>query len=119
MKCIIAKYGILIKSRSLHYGYWDDSVKNFHEALLNLNKVLAEIAEIKEGENILDAGCGVGGSSLWLAKRKNCTVKGISLNKRQIDKAECIQQKNLILHEKVSFEQKIILILFIQPILLM
>ena len=95
----------LDKSRSLHYGYWDNSVKNFHEALLNINKVLAEIAEIKEGENILDAGCGVGGSSLWLAKEKNCTVKGISLNTRQIDKANALA-KELGVHEKVSFEQK-------------
>ena len=95
----------LDKSRSLHYGYWDDSVKNFHEALLNINKVLAEIAEIREGENILDAGCGVGGSSLWLAKEKNCTVAGISLNKRQIDKANALA-KEIGVQEKVSFEQK-------------
>jgi cyclopropane fatty-acyl-phospholipid synthase-like methyltransferase len=95
----------LDESRSLHYGYWDDSVKNFHEALLNINKVLAEIAEIREGENILDAGCGVGGSSLWLAKEKNCTVKGISLNKRQIDKANALANA-IGVHEKVSFEQK-------------
>jgi cyclopropane fatty-acyl-phospholipid synthase-like methyltransferase len=95
----------LNKSHSLHYGYWDDSVKNFHEALLNINKVLAEIAEIKEGENILDAGCGVGGSSLWLAKEKNCTVTGISLNKRQIDKANALA-KEIGVHEKVLFEQK-------------
>jgi len=95
----------LDKSRSLHYGYWDDSVKNFHEALLNLNKVLAEMAEIKEHENILDAGCGVGGSSIWLAKEKNCTVTGISLNKRQIDKANTLAKEFGVL-EKVSFEQR-------------
>ena len=95
----------LDKSHSLHYGYWDDSVKNFYEALLNINKVLAEIAEIKEGENILDAGCGVGGSSLWLAKERNCTVTGISLNKRQIDKANALA-KEIGMHKKVSFEQK-------------
>jgi cyclopropane fatty-acyl-phospholipid synthase-like methyltransferase len=95
----------LDKSRSLHYGYWDDSVKNFHEALLNINKVLAEIAEIREGENILDAGCGVGGSSLWLAKEKNCIVKGISLNKRQVDKAKALANE-IGVQGKVSFEQK-------------
>jgi len=95
----------LDKNHSLHYGYWDDSVKNFHEALLNINKVLAEMAEIKDGENILDAGCGVGGSSIWLAKKKNCTVTGISLNKRQIEKATRLA-KEFGVHEKVSFEQK-------------
>jgi cyclopropane fatty-acyl-phospholipid synthase-like methyltransferase len=95
----------LDRSRSLHYGYWDDSVKNFHEALLNINKVLAEHADIKEGEKILDAGCGVGGSSVWLAKEKNCEVIGISLNERQVQKANAFAKKNG-LDNQLLFEQK-------------
>jgi cyclopropane fatty-acyl-phospholipid synthase-like methyltransferase len=95
----------LDKSRSLHYGYWDNSVKNFHEALLNINKVLAEIAEIRDGENILDAGCGVGGSSIWLAKEKNCLVTGISLNEKQINKATA-HAKTFGVTEKVFFEKR-------------
>jgi cyclopropane fatty-acyl-phospholipid synthase-like methyltransferase len=77
----------LDKSRSLHYGYWDESTKNFHEALVNINKILSETAGIKTGERVLDAGCGVGGSSVWLAKERGCKVVGISLNQRQINKA--------------------------------
>ncbi len=94
----------LDKSHSLHYGYWDDSTKNFHEALINLNKVLAEIAGIKEGEHILDAGCGVGGSSLWLAKEKNCFVTGISLNETQIKKATALVT-TFGVTEKVRFQK--------------
>src|SRR5262245_23183964 len=74
----------LDKSKSLHYGYWDEQTKNFHEALLQINQILADAAEIKPGDIILDAGCGVGGSSVWLAKEKNCKVIGISLNQKQI-----------------------------------
>jgi tocopherol O-methyltransferase len=95
----------LDKSYSLHYGYWDDSIRNFHEALLNINKVLARIAEIREGENILDAGCGIGGSSIWLAKEKNCFVTGISLNENQINKARALAGKFGVT-EKVLFEKK-------------
>lgn len=95
----------LDKSRSLHYGYWDNSTKNFHDALLNINKVLAEIAEITDGERILDAGCGVGGSSIWLAKEKNCFVTGISLNQNQINKARALA-KAFGVTEKVLFENK-------------
>jgi tocopherol O-methyltransferase len=95
----------LDKSRSLHYGYWDTSVKNFHEALLNINKVLADHAEIKSGETVLDAGCGVGGSSIWLARERNCKVTGISLNKVQVDKANAFA-KSQGLTAEVFFEQK-------------
>ena len=91
--------------RSLHYGYWDESVKNFHDALLNINKVLATHARIKEGERILDAGCGVGGSSLWLAREKHCDVVGISLNVNQIKKA-IRYARELGLDDRVFFQQK-------------
>ena len=95
----------LDKTHSLHYGYWDAGTKNFQESLLNINKVLADIASIKEGEKILDAGCGVGGSSIWLAKERNCYVTGISLNERQVKKANLFA-KEAGVDDKVLFEQK-------------
>jgi tocopherol O-methyltransferase len=80
----------LRKSKSLHYGYWDDSVNSFHESLLNLNKVLAKSAGIKPSDHVLDAGCGIGGSSVWLAKNIGCKVAGISLNIEQVRKANLL-----------------------------
>lgn len=95
----------LDKSHSLHYGYWDSSTKNFREALLNINKVLAESAGIKEGEKVLDAGCGVGGSSIWLARERKCIVTGISLNEKQIYKARLLAKESGTA-SNVFFEQK-------------
>src|SRR5207237_9048199 len=74
----------LAKSRSLHYGYWDASTKNLHEALLKINEVMAEKLNITKDDVVLDAGCGVGGSSIWLAKQFGCKVTGITLSSKQI-----------------------------------
>ena len=95
----------LQRSRSLHYGYWDSSTKNFHEALLNINKILAQKADINKHHKVLDAGCGIGGSSLWLAKNIGCNVTGISLSAKQVQTAN-----NLALAENLQslavFEQQ-------------
>ena len=82
----------LKRSRSLHYGYWDSSTKNFHEALLNINKILAAKAGINKQHKVLDAGCGIGGSSLWLAKNIGCNVTGISLSAKQVQTANDLSQ---------------------------
>lgn len=95
----------LDKSCSLHYGYWDVSTRNFHEALLNINRVLANKAMIGKDEKVLDAGCGVGGSALWLARERNCFVTGISLNEKQVQKASLAASKSG-LSNRLHFEQK-------------
>ena len=73
----------LNKNFAVHYGIWDTNTNNFNEALLNTNRILMEIADIREGERILDAGCGVGGSAFYLAKHRNVQVCGITLSEKQ------------------------------------
>ncbi len=74
----------LDKSLSIHYGYWDETVKDFPGSLLRMNEVMAEAAGIRSADQVLDAGCGVGGSSIFLAERYGCRVTGISLSERQV-----------------------------------
>ena len=78
----------LDKSKSLHYGYWDHTTKNFHEALVNANKILAQRAHITKEDTVLDAGCGIGGSTVWLAKNIGCKAVGVTLNPKQQGRAK-------------------------------
>ncbi|MFH1468781.1 MAG: methyltransferase domain-containing protein [Pseudomonadota bacterium] len=74
-------------SKSLHYGYWDAGTRSFAEALQNTHRELARLADIRGGERVLDAGCGVGGGALWLARHHRCRVVGISLVEGQVRQA--------------------------------
>lgn len=74
-------------SMAMHAGYWDETTKSLREALKRENEVLAEKAGIKSTDRVLDAGCGVGGSSIFLARWYGCQVIGISLSQKQIQRA--------------------------------
>lgn len=77
----------LNNSLAIHYGYWDSTVKSFPQSLLRMNEVMIEAAAIKQTDKVLDAGCGVGGSSIFLAKMLGCKVTGITLSERQVQQA--------------------------------
>jgi len=93
------------KNRSVHFGYYDDDIKDHSSALLNMNKVMAERVGIKKGDVILDAGCGQGGSAVWLANQYDVHVKGITLVPHQVDKAQKHARKSLV-NGKVTFYER-------------
>lgn len=69
---------------ALHYGYWDETTTSVSEALIRENQVLAQRAAITPENRVLDAGCGVGGSAIWLANEVGCSVTGITLSEHQV-----------------------------------
>lgn len=77
----------LNNSFAIHYGYWDKAVKSFPESLIRMNEVMMIAADIKSTDTVLDAGCGVGGSSIFLASMLGCRVTGITLSERQVEQA--------------------------------
>jgi cyclopropane fatty-acyl-phospholipid synthase-like methyltransferase len=78
----------LNNSLAIHYGYWDEKVKTFPQSLLRMNEVMIEAADIKPTDKVLDAGCGVGGSSIFMATVLGCNVTGITLSERQVQQAK-------------------------------
>ena len=71
----------------LNLGLWEKGTKNLTEALGNLNLKMAEMAEIDKNSFVLDAGCGVGGTAIYLGKHFGCKVVGISITERQVELA--------------------------------
>ena len=62
--------GTLNNSLAIHYGYWDEKVKIISASLLRMNEVMTEARRITATDKVLDAGCGVGGSSIFIAAQQ-------------------------------------------------
>jgi tocopherol O-methyltransferase len=80
------------EDQAIHFGYYDASVKNHAASLLKMNEVLAKHAAISGRDVVLDAGCGYGGSAVWLARTIGCQVVGITLLAEQVHRAQRFAQ---------------------------
>jgi cyclopropane fatty-acyl-phospholipid synthase-like methyltransferase len=67
----------------IHHGLWEGA-HSAKEAQLALIQRLAAMAEIRAGSSVLDVGCGLGGSSIWLARHIDCSVLGLTISPVQL-----------------------------------
>jgi ubiquinone/menaquinone biosynthesis C-methylase UbiE len=84
----------------IHYGYYENGIKSYKEAVLNMNNYVGELLDLDKNneKKILDAGCGVGGTSIYLAKKySNAEFTGITVAPGQVKLA-----KNNSKKEKLS-----------------
>lgn len=89
---------------AVHFGYTDAATRSHGEALVTMNRVLADRVAVQPGQRVLDAGCGVGGSSFWLAEQRGATVVGITPVWSQVVRARHYAVARG-LGERVAFEQ--------------
>lgn len=90
---------------AMHYGIWDKSTKNIHEALVNENEYIGRDLDVKKNDIVLDAGCGVGGTSIWMAEKYGAKVTGINIVEKQIKLAKKYSIKRGV-DDLASFERR-------------
>jgi len=71
----------------MHFGYWEEGIRRHADSLVNSNRVVAERARLEPGQLVLDAGCGVGGTSMWLAENCGVRAAGVTLVHEQATRA--------------------------------
>jgi tocopherol O-methyltransferase len=81
---------------ALHFGYYDEKATKHEQAIFRVNEVLADWANVTEATTVLDAGCGLGNTSMWLAQNKKAKVTGITLVQKQVDTAYALAKKQHI-----------------------
>ena len=75
----------------MHHGFYgiDGNIKKENkQAQIDLINEVINWANIKNAHHILDAGCGVGGSSRYLSKKFDASVLGLTLSNVQAAAAE-------------------------------
>jgi tocopherol O-methyltransferase len=77
---LASPYYLALWGRHLHHGLFETGNESKEEAAEQLLRLIVEKAAVLEGANVLDVGCGMGGTSIWLAEQKRCHVVGITLS---------------------------------------
>jgi len=79
---LVTPFYWLLWGRHIHHGLWTEN-ESSARAQQRLTDTLARYVELGEGEEVLDVGCGMGGSAIHLAAALGCRVTGITLSPLQ------------------------------------
>lgn len=84
---LIAAYHRGATARSVHLGYWlDGDDGDFAAAQARLDQLMIDLAEIRDGQSVLDAGCGFGGTLARINEtHQDMGLAGVNIDARQID----------------------------------
>src|SRR5215472_8787701 len=83
----ISPYYRALWGEHIHHGYWVRGDESKETAQLQLIEHLAQAAGIERGAKILDAGCGFGASSIYLALKYDAEATGITISQVQVEMA--------------------------------
>ncbi len=89
------------QTHCIHHGYYEKGIRTHVQSVLNMNDFIGNLlkldSEINQDKKILDAGCGIGGTVVYFAKKfPNIKFTGINIVPDHIEMA-----KNLAKEKKV------------------
>ncbi|KAL8788727.1 MAG: hypothetical protein Q9213_001541 [Squamulea squamosa] len=71
----------------IHHGYFLEDSDTKEQAQVQLIELLLERSQLERGSTILDVGCGIGGTTRYLALNHGCNVTGITISGKQVEMA--------------------------------
>jgi len=73
-------------TRSMNYGFWDATTLTLARAFRNQNRSIGRALRLRKSDVLLEAGCGTGGATVWLAERYGLAGCGITLCRHQAER---------------------------------
>jgi tocopherol O-methyltransferase len=80
-------YSRIWSPTGVHYGFWEHGTRTRQQAIRNMDRQVARELGLPMGSRVLDAGCGIGGTSIFLAEELHHRVTGITLSPAQLRRA--------------------------------
>lgn len=87
------------ETHAFHFGFYEKGYRTHFEAILHMNDIAWGMLDFDgtRSQHVLDAGCGVGGTSMFLAKKYPLvTFTGISIVPSEIQIAEELAIRNKV-----------------------
>ncbi|KAK2034038.1 methyltransferase domain-containing protein [Colletotrichum zoysiae] len=82
---LASDYYLSLWGEHIHHGYWEDGSETKEQAQVKLIQLLLKISNVGEDSKVLDVGCGIGGTSRYLASTLGCSVTGITISTKQVE----------------------------------
>lgn len=96
---ICERWGDVYNTLGMHIGYYEKDTKNSSEASLRMNEYIGKLLDLNKNQpqSILDAGCGIGGTCIYLGKLyPNVKFTGITIVPDQVELAKFFsKEKNV------------------------
>jgi tocopherol O-methyltransferase len=91
-------YSKLTPNLAIHLPLWLPGTLTVEAALMNAVQSMASACKVTKGQQILDAGCGLGGTAFWLAEKFGAQVLGVSNSAPNIEYARRIATDRKLAH---------------------
>lgn len=88
---IFEKWWCANETLGLHFAFYEKGIHNFKDAIYNMNDLIGRLLglNVNKSMEILDAGCGVGGTSIYLGKKfPKAQFSGITVSSGQLQLAQ-------------------------------
>ena len=69
----------------IHFGLFSEHTTDLQSALKAMTHAVVAPATVHAGEYVVDAGCGVGGAALDVAREHGARVLGLTISRRQVE----------------------------------